>query len=728
VSSGILAITLGSLSLLEAKPPKLDDLSLQRVSTSVRRAVTGSIWYKVDLKNAIAVPDFRVEIRSGDKAIASATTDDMGVFNFPDISPGHYKVCWANPGWFSGCGGHELDVTKPTYAGALEVKAAGHAVYGTVTLAKGENASYIEPFFGVASRASVTVKGTSLKTRANAAGQFVIPNVPPGAASLIANLGAASTTVPISPNALIAIANHRPEFKLSGPSISPHAFVRAKPGETITLDAAATDPDNDQLSFVWQAGSGTKVSQSGSKLKYKAPSKPGVYSVSALVNDGHGGFGQIAFDVRVASANVLLATSGLNCQSIVDYYFPSGTCGAFTPPPPGCSAGQFLQLFKTATSRELAACKNAGIDDQTCGKNSANAYYAAVDPNNARPTLSQFYAVAGFGPDGSGGTRAAYMNDNDLGFGRDMHFIQTGGFIFSYVTNYLNNPTAATTCVVQDPTNAQLAADQKPDNVTATVVMEWAPLDWVGPGTNPASIASETPFVKFFVYDPAGNRLNAAALDPYGAKFVPNLCLNCHGGSGSGWDTTSGGNSANLGASFLPFDLETFKYPSSGIDYASFLTMNQTLIPATNPNAPILEIITGWYAGGGNVPNKSFVPVGWQNNGAPPLTNDDLGRMYYYIVARGCRTCHTSLPSGPNWNTWTDSQGNGFGDNNGAFISSFVLNSGKMPHAFVGLNNMWTSNFWPDANTPTAFNCFANNYSNPTNLHTCLAGLPWPPP
>ena len=149
----------------------------KKVSTEARRPVSGSIWYIVDYKNAIAVPDFTVELRSGQKVVGRATTNRNGVFNFPNVEAGDYEICWKQPGWFGGCSDFE-PVTKATHAGAIEVQPKGRALYGKVTLATGENAAYTEPYFGLVSRPTVTVKGTTIRVRTNAAGQFVIPEAP----------------------------------------------------------------------------------------------------------------------------------------------------------------------------------------------------------------------------------------------------------------------------------------------------------------------------------------------------------------------------------------------------------------------------------------------------------------------------------------------------------------------------------------------------------------------
>src|SRR5262249_121722 len=135
--------------------------------------------------------------------------------------------------------------------------------------------------------------------------------------------------------------------------------------------------------------------------------------------------------------------------------------------------------------------------------------------------LKDWWTINGFDPKtgiGKGEESAAYLNYNDLGFGRDMHILQQGENVAAYVTNY-GDPQN-----LQDLLFADLAAG-KVDPSGRTVCMECSPVE--------GGEFAKVPVVKFYVYesrDPEAKRLTSANLDGVGEKFVPNLCLNCHGG------------------------------------------------------------------------------------------------------------------------------------------------------------------------------------------------------
>src|SRR5262249_37124210 len=60
--------------------------------------------------------------------------------------------------------------------------------------------------------------------------------------------------------------------------------------------------------------------------------------------------------------------------------------------------------------------------------------------------------------------------------------------------------------------------------------------------------------VRFYIYDGSGNRSDTAALDREGQKSVPQMCMACHGGEYVGPIHQA------VGSSFLPFDVNSFKY------------------------------------------------------------------------------------------------------------------------------------------------------------------------
>ena len=310
-----------------------------------------------------------------------------------------------------------------------------------------------------------------------------------------------------------------------------------------------------------------------------------------------------------------------------------------------------------------------------------NAYYDAIDPNHNRTKLGDWWNQNGFDPNtGAGGTRASYLNNNDLGFGRDMHCIQNGGNVACYVTNYGDSD--------QNPGNADLAltantaAPPGPGGgPIATVAMEYAPVEGQG----------STKIVKFFVFQggaKAGTRLLAADLDHNGAKPVPQLCAVCHGGVYNPVDYNHPTFAeVNMGSSFREFDLLSFKYPGNrdfgGLnagELSAFHALNN-IVNQSSPSPAITEVINGWYLGGTDHPDTSFAPASW--NGVPQRP------LYINVVANSCRTCHVAKPGGR-----TDIMFNTYDSffNNKPLIQPRVCGVNKvMPNAKVTYNNFWTS-------------------------------------
>jgi hypothetical protein len=205
---------------------------------------------------------------------------------------------------------------------------------------------------------------------------------------------------------------------------------------------------------------------------------------------------------------------------------------------------------------------------------------AAYQEIGVKNTLANFKSRNGWTADAA---TATYFNANDLGFGRSMHMWRSGTNIFYYVTNY------------PDVETARLATAAA---VIATVAMEYSPAPSGG-----------APYTKFYVFDAAGNRINAANLDQRGAKFVPRLCEICHGGTpATGNDpaviSQMSASQGNSGSRFIGFDLASYLY--SGFDPAfsrssqeeAFRLLNQGVLESTNPSAAQQELLKGWYSSG----------------------------------------------------------------------------------------------------------------------------------
>ncbi len=174
----------------------------------------------------------------------------------------------------------------------------------------------------------------------------------------------------------------------------------------------------------------------------------------------------------------------------------------------------------------------------------ARAYYAAVDPNDERKTLAQWQALNGFGntPGLKADAFAIYINDADLGFARRMYLrtLDTGD-IASCVENYLTIDDA-----------------KSQNGVLATVCMEWSPA--------PDGSNGGRRYTKFFTYDGENNRALGADLDGRGFKYQPGLCLVCHGGFPKPLEADIYPDHGDVGASFLPWDLDTFVYSETDAD------------------------------------------------------------------------------------------------------------------------------------------------------------------
>lgn len=306
------------------------------------------------------------------------------------------------------------------------------------------------------------------------------------------------------------------------------------------------------------------------------------------------------------------------------------------------------------------------------GEQVATDYYNTIDPGGTtNPTLSAWWTNHGFAADGSGGTRAAYLNHNDLGFGRDMNCKTTGNDLACYVTNY-GLPD-------QNPANADNAENSVAAQRGATVAMEYK-------ASEPADRQ-----VRFFVYgggDPAtAGKLKFADLDGLGPKSVPHLCLVCHGGTYD--DVTKNA----VQARFREFDLQSFKYSGGrSWDYApspdnNNLTANELtafaelnkMVRDIQPNtSAIKELIDNWYQGNfgaGTKPTQTVVPSGWNSEAT----------VYRNVYGKSCRTCHVARDGGSanaflNFRTSSNFQVTDYA----------VCNSPKlMPNAYITYKNFW---------------------------------------
>ena len=309
-------------------------------------------------------------------------------------------------------------------------------------------------------------------------------------------------------------------------------------------------------------------------------------------------------------------------------------------------------------------------------EDSAQAYYDAVDPGAVptRGTLEDWKVANGFGsvvnnipPEPADDVASAiYSNRADLGFGRHMHMRRKGNRLAFYVDNYLN---------LEDTVN----------NVHsfATVAMEWSP---------PAGDPSGRPFTKFFTFNKKGVRIYDPALDSHGIKLQPAVCLACHGGNVTDLTYANGGN---LGAHFIPFDLDSLGFSTRpgytrADQEAQFKKLNiavKMTYPADDPEypagdpAPVPPLIDGWYGGPGmpsNTFDGTFVPPAWG-------TEQSAWDVYLGVFAKSCRGCHMQREPNRNFSTYDKFWGKQ------TLINQRVFEDGAMPLSEKGNLNFWLS-------------------------------------
>jgi hypothetical protein len=205
-----------------------------------------------------------------------------------------------------------------------------------------------------------------------------------------------------------------------------------------------------------------------------------------------------------------------------------------------------------------------------------------------------------------------------------------------------------------------------------------------GTGSFQVTIKVHRQNVKFYAYDANGNLITNLALDREGPKFMPQMCLACHGGT---YDTTTHRVS---GASFLPFDVYNFLFQDqAGFRLADqqekFRLLNQ-MVKATNPspdnpNHSIGYLIDVLYAGYTDKPGAQAgldIPGGW----------GDHRDLFQGFVRPFCRVCHTAL-SNPvlAFDSYNDFK------TMSPVIAADLCQGGTMPHAQGPFDHLITDRF-----------------------------------
>jgi hypothetical protein len=166
-----------------------------------------------------------------------------------------------------------------------------------------------------------------------------------------------------------------------------------------------------------------------------------------------------------------------------------------------------------------------------------------------------------------------------------------------------------------------------------------------------------------------------ATLDSEGGKFIPHVCLSCHGGT---YNPTT---HVVDGASFLPLNPSLLAFASAGdlaLQQWNIARVNEIIMNA-DPKSAVADFIRGLYPGNIDSPQvvatPDFVPIGWSQQAG----------LYRQIVGPYCANCHMAAPSAYNFMSYDNFMANK------AAIFLAVCKAHTMPHAEIPFKALWTS-------------------------------------
>ena len=359
----------------------------------------------------------------------------------------------------------------------------------------------------------------------------------------------------------------------------------------------------------------------------------------------------------------------------------------------------------------------------------SQAYYAAIDPANAKDTLAKWKAANGIGtPTTSplGEVSAVYGDWRDLAYGRRVTARQnTDGTIAVVADNYIVNVGGDYASNPKMNLAAAVAQDRR--WFIGASAIEFSPVSGVPSATNLS-------FTKFYYFDPSGVRSLSVNLDGRGNKSTIGVCSGCHGGRADPLTPPDAAgkqifplvqNSASLSRGDIQayphlLEVDTLDFPSWGgmtraEQEGSMKTINKMILctfpisAAATTSLPAEDAcrrVAGpneWQGeadtfiksayGGDGLPSSAYVgspvPAAWSTIGQSSL--------YQNVVAPACRVCHILRGIGAGVGDEIDFDSyaafNGFADR----IKAHMIDRGNMPLSKILYERFWATPAMPDA-------------------------------
>lgn len=260
----------------------------------------------------------------------SVFTDLSGRFTLPVFDEGRFRVCWEWDGVGAGCiedifSASSENVHLSTLRITLPQDRKHAIVFGKVRLQDGSIPRRLDPMEGVNVGAKVEVIDFAGRlvgeSFVNNFGDYLAAGVPAfEPIRLRARVEAGVGEQVILPQANLGGAPFQPiDLRIvnSAPKLEPVVArapngLRIKtslPGATVQLEARVSDSDGDAVRLQWTLpdGAGSLSGVTGSKVSWKLPETPGLYTVMVMASDGKGGYASELATVRCDEAGVLFS-------------------------------------------------------------------------------------------------------------------------------------------------------------------------------------------------------------------------------------------------------------------------------------------------------------------------------------------------------------------------------------------------------------------------------------